>query len=193
MEQSDLLGYLIQVLENLGVRYGITGSIATMLYGEPRMTNDIDVVVELPASKIDDFCGAFPSPDYYLSRASVAEAVAERFQFNVIHPTSGLKIDVMVATNSDLDRSQFGRLMRIKLATGVEGSFISPEDAIVNKLIFFQEGGSEKHLRDITGILRTRTTPLDRDYIKSWATKLGVASIWEGVVNQADPGNQPDP
>lgn len=67
MEQSDLLPYVVAVLERLGVRYLITGSMASIAYGEARPTHDIDLVVELPPSRVDEFCRSFPSPEFYIS------------------------------------------------------------------------------------------------------------------------------
>jgi hypothetical protein len=90
MEQSELLRYLTKALERIGLRYFVTGSTATVFFGEPRFTNDIDVVVDLPANKIPELCAAFPSPEFYLSEETVRRAVSRRGQFNIIQPSSGL-------------------------------------------------------------------------------------------------------
>ena len=97
MDPSELLERLAQTLESLRIPYLITGSMATIAYGEPRFTNDIDVVVRLASHQIDELCRAFPAEEFYISREAVADAVTRGTQFNVLHPTSGLKIDVMVA------------------------------------------------------------------------------------------------
>jgi len=76
MDQSELLRYCTTVLEQLGLRYFVTGSVATIFYGEPRFTNDIDIVVALPASHISDFCRAFPSEDFYVSEEAMRRAVS---------------------------------------------------------------------------------------------------------------------
>src|SRR5206468_2710522 len=129
----------------------ITGSTATILYGEPRFTNDIDVVVELPASKIDTFFASFPAPTFYCSRQAIAEAVQRQFQFNILAPESGMKVDVIIATNSLYDQTRLARALRMKDATGSEGSYAAPEDVIVKKMVYYREGQSDKHLRDIAG------------------------------------------
>src|SRR5205085_9129496 len=96
MEPSDLIKLVNDVAERLGLRYFVTGSHATVAYGEARFTNDIDIVVDLGPSYVEAFCAAFPTGDFYLSRAAAAEAVANRGMFNIIHPASGLKIDIIV-------------------------------------------------------------------------------------------------
>ena len=112
MEPSDLLRLMAQRFERLGLRYLVTGSTASSAYGEPRLTNDIDVVVDLKPSHVDAFAAAFPEPDFYCPRDFVVQAVRERFPFNILHPESGLKIDVMIATDSDFDRARLGRAVR---------------------------------------------------------------------------------
>ncbi len=184
MEQSELLRYLVATLERLGMPYLVTGSVATIFYGEPRFTNDIDVVVALPADRIAEFCGAFPLPEYYLSEDDVRAAVGERSQFNIIHPTSGLKVDVLIPHDSAFDRTRFARATRVKPAADYEASFASPEDVIIKKMEYYREGGSDKHLRDIAGVLKVSGDTLDRDYVRDWASRLGLAEVWESVLQR---------
>lgn len=181
MNQAELLGKLSQVLEDLGIQYLITGSVATIAYGEPRFTNDIDVVVRLFPFQVDGFCAAFPASDFYLSPETVREAVERRSQFNIIHPTSGLKIDVMVADTSDFNESRFARGRRLQVAPETEVDFASPEDVIIKKLTFYREGGSDKHLRDIRGVLAVMGDEIDRSYIDQWVLKLGLTAEWSIV------------
>ena len=128
MEHADLLRYLADTFDQMGLRYAVTGSTATIVYGEPRFTNDIDVVVDLPTARIDDFLAAFPPPGFYLSRMAVESAVAQQRQFNIIHPTSGLKVDVIVATQSEFDRQRLDRSRPLPVLTDRSVSFATPED-----------------------------------------------------------------
>lgn len=102
MEQDDLLRVVVATLERLGIRYLVTGSIATIFYGEPRFTNDIDIVVDLDPRSTARLVEAFSPDDFYLSRESAQRAVARGSQFNLIHPSSGLKVDFMVAAMAPL-------------------------------------------------------------------------------------------
>lgn len=175
---ADLLAHLAASLDLLRIRYLVTGSMATIAYGEPRFTNDIDVVIALPEDTIDAFCARFPSPEFYCPRHMVAEAVRKKWQFNIIHPASGLKIDVIIATDSAFDRSRLSRGERIATADDTFVSFASPEDVILKKLVCYREGGSEKHLRDIAGVLKVQGDRVDREYIAAWADRLGVGAEW---------------
>ncbi len=188
MEQSELLQFVVTALERMGLRYFVTGSVATIFFGEPRFTNDIDVVVDLPADKIPQLCAAFPSPDFYVSEEAIRRAVSRRSQFNVIHPTSGLKVDIMVPADSPFNRSRFARVKKVRPAPDFDATFSSAEDVILKKMEAFREGGSEKHLRDIAGVLKISGEHLDRDYIEDWADRLGTAEIWREILKRAGEG-----
>ena len=185
MDESNLLRHLTATLERLAIPYLVTGSVATIAYGEPRFTNDIDVVVDLAPDKVDAFCAAFPEPEFYCPREFVADAVRRKFQFNVLQPGTGLKIDVMVATGSDFDIARLGRAVRVQTGHGFEAWFASPEDVILKKLQYYREGGSEKHVRDVLGVLKVRGERVDRAYIAGWAGRLGVTAEWESVLARA--------
>lgn len=197
MELSELLHHLTSELDRLNIPYLITGSMATIAYGEPRLTNDIDVVVDLRLEQVEDFCRAFPAPEFYCSPAAVRSAVLRRFQFNVLHPSSGLRIDVMIPEPSEFNRSRLSRAARLRTTADTTAWFASPEDAILKKLEYYRLGGSDKHLRDIAGVLKIRRDRLDYAYLAQWAQKLGVSDLWQqllsSVSDQANPGNSSAP
>jgi hypothetical protein len=186
MEPSDLLEYLGQTFDTLGIPYLITGSMATISYGEPRFTNDIDVVVRLTRAQVQAVCAAFPSPEYYCSAEAAEQAVSEHSQFNILHPRSGLKIDVIIATDSAFDRSRLARGVRLPAGANFEATFASPEDVILKKLEYFRLGGSEKHLRDIVGVVKVRADRLDRAYLADWITRLGLGAEWKLIEDRLD-------
>jgi hypothetical protein len=181
MEQADLLGLLVTTLERLGIRYLLTGSLASSAFGEPRYTHDIDVVAALDLVRAEAICAAFPAPEFYCSPDAAREAVCRTSQFNILHPASGLKIDVIVASNSEFDQSRLARGVRLPAAPNVEATFASPEDVIIKKLQYFREGGSEKHLRDIAGVLKVQADRIDRTYLDGWIDRLGLSSEWDQV------------
>ncbi|MFQ5805078.1 MAG: hypothetical protein ACE5I3_01370 [Phycisphaerae bacterium] len=186
MEQSELLRYLVTALERLGLRYMVTGSVATIFYGEPRLTNDIDVLVALPPERVAEFCRVFPTTEFYLSEEDVRAAVAQCSQFNIIHPSSGLKVDVIIPPDTVFNRSRFARARRVRPGADYEASFVSMEDVIIKKMEYHREGGSEKHLRDITGVLKISGDRVDRAYIDDWASKLGLEPIWKAILERVD-------
>lgn len=186
MLQDELLVLVVQTLEDLELPYFVTGSMATILFGEPRFTNDIDVVVRLTTDRIEALLGAFPESEFYSDEEQIRTAIARRGQFNVIHPASGLKVDFMIPTMDEFDRIRFARARRVHPVADQEANFASPEDVILKKLQFFREGGSEKHLRDIAGVLRISGSEVDRDYVERWADRLGVLESWKLVVEEVD-------
>jgi len=183
MEQDELLRRAVETLDRLNLTYLVTGSMASILYGEPRFTNDIDIVVQLSPNRVGDFVRAFPSDEFYLDDEQIRQAVESRGQFNVIHPASGLKIDVIIPEMDEFDRSRFARARRVRPASDYEATFASAEDVIVKKLQFHAEGGSDKHLRDIASILRISRSEVDRDYVAEWADRLGLREIWDLILD----------
>ena len=181
MGPSELLHEAVVVLEDLRVRYFVTGSMATILYGEPRMTNDVDLVAALDAAGVREFCAAFPGDSYYVSVDAALEAVALRGQFNLIHAASGLKVDVMVPDDTAFNISRFKRRARVEVAPGFTALYASAEDVIIKKLEYYAAGQSEKHLRDIAGVLRISGEHIDRAYVDEWTHTLGLTDIWLAV------------
>jgi len=180
-QQDELLQAVISILEKLGLRYFVTGSVAAIYYGEPRFTNDIDIVVDLPEEYVPHLLEAFPQGEFYLSEDALRRAVRRRGMCNLIHVPSSLKVDIMVAEDSLFNRSRFERARRVKPDEQFEAFFSSAEDVILKKMDFFREGGSEKHLRDITGIMMVSGDELDHDYIESWADQMGLETIWRTI------------
>jgi len=182
MGPSELLRYIVGALEEIGARYFVTGSTASIFFGEPRFTNDLDVVVDLHPDDVARFCAAFPADEFYLSEESVRRAVAQKGSFNILHPASALKVDVIVPADTSFNRSRFARIQRVNPDADFQACFTSAEDVIVKKMEFYREGGSEKHLRDITGILKISGATLDYEYIESWAENLGLETIWRTIL-----------
>lgn len=93
MEQSDLLRYVTEVFNRLGIPYFVTGSWGTFAYGEPRLTHDIDIVTRLTNDQVDPFCASFPQDQYYVSPEAVRDAINRRSQFNILLKISGAQVD----------------------------------------------------------------------------------------------------
>jgi hypothetical protein len=91
MQPHELMQIVADFFESHGIDYRVVGSMASMAYGEPRFTNDVDIVADLPLDKVTELCGAFPAPDYYVSEQAARDAVPRRFQ--VQHLASGLGLE----------------------------------------------------------------------------------------------------
>ena len=171
MEHSELLRHAVSVLERLGVPYFVTGSVATAYFGEPRFTNDIDVVADLPLDWADEFCAAFPAADYYVSSAAVPRRSSVETSSTSFTPLPASKLTSCCPRGRRSTKADWrGGCGYSRTPVTRRGSF--PEDVIVKKMDFYREGGSEKHLRDITGILKVMGDRIDRGYILEWAARL---------------------
>jgi hypothetical protein len=178
MEQYELLRHAVRCFEEHHIRYFVTGAVAAIAYGEPRLTNDIDIVADLREDEIPKLKACYPEGEFYFDEDSARRAVSSRSQFNIIHPESGLKIDIMISQGDEFDRSRFQRARRLRPLEDTEVDFASPEDLILKKMAFYRDGGSEKHLRDIAGIMKISSGGIDLFYIDDWAKKLGLEEIW---------------
>ena len=181
MGLSELLKKIVEVFEKLQIPYLVTGSVASMTYGEPRLTNDIDIVAAVDKQHIPGLLAAFPAVDFYISEDMIKDAIRHHGQFNIIHPASGLKVDVVIKQNTPFDDSRFKRTRKIYPAESYHANFAAPEDVIVKKMEYYRKGGSEKHLCDITGIIKISGQEIDQDYISEWANRLGLVDIWVAV------------
>jgi len=182
MEHSELLRKLVGVLEDLRIPYFVTGSVATILYGEPRFTNDIDIVAAISPLHVRRFVNAFEGTTFYVSEDAVRDAVSRNGQFNIVEPVAGVKADVMIPNQSAFNESRFDRARRVHSEPDLEVTFASPEDVIIKKMEYYREGGSEKHLRDIAGVLKFGRASVDRAYIERWADRLELRQIWDSIL-----------
>lgn len=166
------------------IPYFVTGAVAPFIYGEPRLTQDIDIVADIQEKNIPGLLRCFPEGEFNLESLSLERAIRERSQFNIIHPSSGLKIDVIIPQKNEFDQLRFKRHRSVLTLEGLEISYSSPEDIIVSKLDFYREGRSEKHLRDIAGIIKISGDSLDFDYLAVWMGKKGLMAIWDELLGK---------
>lgn len=184
MNLREFLHLAARGFKENGIPYFVTGSVASFIYGEPRLTQDIDIVAEIQERNIPGLLRFFPEGEFYLESVSVQRAVRERSQFNIIHPSSGLKIDVIIPKKNDFNRLRFERRQTVQTAEGLEISYSSPEDIVISKLEFYQMGRSEKHLRDIAGIIKISGDHLDFDYLAVWMERKGLRAVWEDFLGK---------
>ena len=169
-------------LEALGLPYMVTGSAASMIYGEPRLTLDLDLVVELAIERAAELLVAFPEEEFYRPPLEVVRLECSRDSrghFNLIHHETGMKADVYLAARDDLHRWGLAHRRRIPFGPG-QLSLAPPEYVILRKLEFFRDGGSEKHVRDVRAMLATDLA-LDRAFLDAELRRRGLEEIWRRV------------
>lgn len=174
-EELEVLKTVARRLDDLGVPYMVTGSMAVNYYAVPRMTRDIDVVVELSGGDADRLCEAFEG-DFYVDRDAVRRAVEEQGLFNLIHGASVVKVDFVVRKESEYRRVEFSRRRRIRVEDQ-ELSAVAPEDLIVSKLDWARETRSEVQLADVRNLLAC-VPGLDEAYLAHWTGRLGLDTLY---------------
>jgi hypothetical protein len=172
-------------LDGAGIRYMATGSVAAMLYGEPRLTNDIDMVLVLPRLALSPFVSLFPLAEFYCPPVEVLGVEcgrARRGHFNLLHHETGFKADVYLAGDDPLHEWGLARRRCIELSGG-EGSLwvAPPEYVILRKLQYYEEGRSEKHILDIRGMLELSSDAMDMPELERWIRELSLQTVWKQV------------
>ena len=161
-----------QRLDAASIPYMITGSFAVTVYAEPRLTNDVDIVISLPASRSRNLLGLFQD-DFYITEEAVADAFSGLGMLNIIHNETVFKCDFILLKNDDFSRSAFER-RQFHILQGYRLAFMSVEDLILQKLLWNSQTPSEQQVLDVRKLLRANRQTLDTTYCLTWATRLGV-------------------
>lgn len=176
MSTEGLFGRITKAFEQAGIEYMLTGSFASSYHGEPRATQDIDLVVVADTQQIRELARLLPDTEYYFDLDDALEAVRRRSMFNIIDLETGWKIDLIIRRPSPFELVKFQR--RIAVEYNGHTLFIATaEDAIISKLEWSKAGESDRQLRDVAGILRMRDD-LDRSYIEYWVEELQLVHEW---------------
>ena len=183
MDDPELSLLFIRTLNRHRIRYVVGGSVAAILYGEPRFTHDVDFVAFLRDSEILQFPKIFPSPEYYVPPVAVIAAEVARPKkghFKVIHAATSFKADFYPAGRDEFNAWAF-RFSRRLDYMGETLVLAPPEYVIVRKLEYFREGGSDKHLRDIRAMLHVSAEQINLSEVNEWVQRLGVELEWRKV------------
>ncbi len=176
----DVLEVFIEVLkrvEQAQIPYMVVGSVASAIYGEPRLTHDLDLVIDIQPNRATDLYKLFANSEFYCPPIDIIRCeTKQRGQFNLIHQPSGYKIDIVIRKATDHGVEEFNRRKKVELWQDAAAFVASPEDVIIKKLQFYKEGSSEKHLRDIAGMMRN--IKIDREYVDRWVSKLSLREEW---------------
>jgi hypothetical protein len=179
----DLFTLFTLRLDAAGIDYMVTGSVASMVYGEPRLTHDVDLVLALPLESVPALVDAFPEDEFYCPPAEVMRVEINRVQrghFNIIHRDTGFKADVYLVGRDPLHIDAMARRRAVDVGD-VTLQVAPPDYVIVRKLQFYREGGSSKHLRDIGGILHHSSDLLDHEDLHARIARLGLDPEWRAV------------
>lgn len=182
MHQANFFIVFVKKLNELNLQYMVTGSVASIIYGEPRITHDIDIVIELKPKSFSDFLNTFSMPDFYCPNQSVIEneiSQKKNGHFNIIHLETGFKADIYFFED---DLGLWAVKNRNKVEMDGCSVWIAPiEYVVIRKLEFFKEGGSEKHLRDIRNMIYVSENKIDMDFLLNNIEQYDLLDIWKEI------------
>jgi len=180
-EELEVLKMVASRLKKADIPYMISGSIAANYYSIPRMTRDIDIVIELHPKDVDRFAALFQD-DFYMNKEMIVKEVLQQGMFNLIHNQYMVKVDFIVKKSSAYQRAEFSRRKQVMIEKCTIW-ITSPEDLIISKLIWAKDSSSEMQLNDVKNLIGA-TNGLDRKYTDRWVRELGLEQLYKEVNNE---------
>jgi hypothetical protein len=185
---TEFLKLILESLEASEVEYLIGGAIAEWAWGEPRATQDLDLVINLPIKSVVRFSKELEKRNMLVPADIILDAMMEDradIPLNAIHMYSGLKADLYLMRDGDaLRQSAFQRRVLVDYGSPIGKVYVhSAEDLILYKLMYLGLSGQPKHARDIAAILRSKKDQLEIGYIEKWVTQLGLGSVWKELLD----------
>lgn len=188
LEPIRVLIEVTTALERAAVEYAVGGSFASSFHGLPRTTNDIDIAVFMPESKVAAACAALDA-GFFVDEVAALDASRKRASFNVFHRDTMLKVDFFVLAGTRYDREQMRRRVRVVVSADrtTSAAMLAPEDVILRKLAWYRDGGgvSERQWLDVASVIKVQRERLDRAHLREWAAELGVADLLERALAEA--------
>ncbi len=185
MSVEDVFRAVQHALAVAGIPYMITGSFASSVWGEPRASKDIDIVIAPARDQLATLIRQFPQDQYYAVEEDALEAFDQRSMFNIIDFRSGWRIDFIMRKARPFSETEFSRRREHEVGD-LRLSVASPEDVLIAKLEWAKLGESERQLEDAAGIIRLRGSALDVPYIEHWVSELGLQQQWQAARRRSE-------
>ncbi len=182
----EALEPVARILQSLGVRFFIGGSVASSFHGAARSTMDVDLVADLSLENVGSFFRRLGKEEYYVSQAAIEDAINRSSCFNVIHLATSFKVVIFILGNRDFDRSSMNRavLGKVDLRNEFQVPIASPEDTILSKLEWYRLGNevSERQWDDAVRVMKILGNKVDQDYLEHYAVELGVSDLLQKLL-----------
>lgn len=188
---QEFLKMILAVLDEAGIDYMIGGAVAVWPWGEPRSTQDIDIVIQLGIEHVNALSKELEKVEIFLPPDIIMENFFETrgdLPINAIHGASGYKAEMyLVREEDELRKAAFQRRIKVDFGPEVGEIYIhSPEDLIIYKMLHYSLSQQTKHIRDIGSIIKTMGEQLDYEYIQRWAAEKQLAAIWQEIIQELE-------
>ncbi|MCI0498823.1 MAG: nucleotidyltransferase family protein [Planctomycetales bacterium] len=183
INQDEFLRQIIRAFEQANIPYMISGSMGSSFHGQPRATNDADIVIDPTQKQLLAFIELL-GPDCYVSKEAALQAIENRSMFNVIDTRSGGKADLITRKQRPYSQQEFARRIHANFL-GIETYVLSPEDSILSKLEWSKGRQSEIQFKDAFGVLIAQKDKLDFEYLKKWAKELGIEDALNRLIKKS--------
>ncbi|MGA2442624.1 MAG: hypothetical protein ABSH08_16845 [Tepidisphaeraceae bacterium] len=183
-DQEPFFRQLATLLERAGIPFMVSGSLASSFHGDPRATNDFDLVIDPDFDSLNRFVTSLPA-DWYASKDAAQAALKQRSMFNVVDAGAGWKADLIVRKDRPFSLREFSRKVPATIF-GIEVAVVSPEDSILSKLEWSRESGSERQYLDALGVALLNSKSLDRAYLQQWAKELNIEELLIRLLRELD-------
>lgn len=180
--QKDFLQRLVKMLDDNRIPYMFSGSIGSGFHGQPRSTNDADIIIDPSSDNLTSFVHSL-GPDYYVSKEAAIQALNDNSMFNIIDIKTGWKADLIIRKKRAYSKQEFSRRKNANLM-GMSLWILSSEDSILSKLEWSKGRESETQFKDALGVMTVQWDTLDIDYMKKWAKELQIEDSFEKLLKE---------
>ncbi len=188
MDEAPFLGLLNVLcgeLEAAGLKYALTGSVVSSIYGEPYTSMDVDVCLRMTPAQAAALAASLP-PRFYRSAEALAQAARQRGIANLIDLETGLKADLSVLPDEPYFDEILRRRQKIEYhPSGPAFWTVSAEDIVVMKLLWRKDSRSQKQWDNALSVVRQQGPRLDWAYMREWGQRLELASDLQSLQKAA--------
>jgi hypothetical protein len=189
LDPLAVAGLVASILDRLNITYAIGGAVASTLLGEPRATHDLDILAGVGPLTIEPLIAALEDSGFYVPQSAARNAVTAKRSFSVVHQDTAFKVDIFVAGRTPLDDEELQRRQPVTVSADASQTLYvaAPEDLVLQKLLWFRDGGhvSDRQWRDVLGLLKVQQHRLDRELLRGWAARLGIADLLAQAFTEA--------
>jgi hypothetical protein len=182
--QRDFVEKVIESLNASEIFYMLSGSMSSSFHGQPRATNDADIVIDPTKEQLLNFVSSF-GDKYYVNQDAALQALENNSMFNIIDIQAGWKADLIIRKKTDYGAHEFSRKKNANVM-GINLSIVSPEDSILSKLQWSKASQSQSQLNDAAGVLTVQWDRLDFDYLHKWAKILNVEDSLKQISKEVE-------